>query len=411
MSAASGAAAAKPRPAIWTAGFRPFFLATALWAICAVALWLALLTTGLTLPSRFDPLTWHIHEMLFGFVMAAVGGFLLTAIPNWTKRPPVGGAPLVLLAGFWLLGRIVCLTSGLMPAWLSIAADLAFPVTLLVVAAREIVAGRNWRNLPMVLPAALLGAANLLMHLEANGVAVSPGLGWRLGLATTIVLISVIAGRIVPTFTRNWLTKRGVADLPPTNGWIDRGALGLLHVGLIGWVVLPEFAPVGALLLFAAALNCARLHRWRGRATMAEPLLFILHLGYAWMVAGSALLGLSMLGWGVPQTAALHALTVGAFGTMILAVMTRATLGHTGRTLTANRATAAIYVSIAFAALLRLVAAFGLGPFMPILVASGCLWIVAFSLFARAYGPMLLSDRTVPAPAKRSTGLRSSPPQ
>lgn len=396
MSAASDLAAAKPRPAIWTQGFRPFFLATALWAICATALWIALLTTGLALPSRFDPLTWHIHEMLFGFVMAAIGGFLLTAIPNWTKRPPVGGAPLVLLAGFWLLGRIVCLTSALMPAWLSIVADLAFPATLLVVAACEIVAGRNWRNLPMVLPTALLGAANLLMHLEANGVAVSAGLGWRLGLATTIVLISMIAGRIVPTFTRNWLKKRSTRELPPANGWIDRGALGLLHAGLIGWAALPDFAPIGALLLFAAALNCARLHRWRGGATTAEPLLFILHMGYAWMVAGAALLGLSMLGWDVPQTAALHTLTVGAFGTMILAVMTRATLGHTGRTLSANRATVAIYVSITLAALLRLAAAFGLGPFMPILVAAGCLWIVAFGLFAWVYGPMLLSNTTAP---------------
>ena len=196
--------------------------------------------TGAALPSRFDPLTWHIHEMLFGFVMAAVAGFLLTAIPNWTQRLPVSGEPLALLAGLWLLGRIACLISAFVPPWLATAADLSFPVVLVAVVAREIVAGRNWRNLPMVAPVTVLGIANLLMHLETDGVAVPAGLGWRLGLAAVIVLISVVAGRIVPSFTRNWLAKRRVSSLPAAPGWIDRAALGTLHAGLIGWAFLPD---------------------------------------------------------------------------------------------------------------------------------------------------------------------------
>src|SRR5665213_499244 len=195
-------------PAFLTQGVRPFFLAAGLWAAVALALWIVMLVMGIAVPSRFDPLTWHIHEMLFGFVMAAIAGFLLTAIPNWTGRLPVSGGPLALLAALWLLGRIACLVSALVPVWIATAADLTFPVALVGVVLREIIAGRNWRNLAVVAPVSVLGIANLLMHLEANGVAVPSGLGWRLGLAAVIVLISVMAGRIVPSFTRNWLAKR-----------------------------------------------------------------------------------------------------------------------------------------------------------------------------------------------------------
>ena len=171
--------------------------------------------------------------MLFGFVMAAVAGFLLTAIPNWTGRRPVNGAPLAFLAGVWMLGRVSCLISALMPPWLAISADLSFPLILVGVVAREIVAGRNYRNLPMTAAVTGLAIANLLMHLEAAGVPLPAGLGWRLGLAAVIVLISVVAGRIVPSFTRNWLLKRRAVHLPAVPGVIDRAALGTLHAGLL----------------------------------------------------------------------------------------------------------------------------------------------------------------------------------
>src|SRR6478736_6045413 len=179
-------------PTLLTAGFRPFFLAAAAWATLAMATWLPMLTGELDLPTSFDPLSWHIHEMLFGFVMAAVGGFLLTAIPNWTGRAPVAGMPLAVLAGLWLLGRVACVFSAVIPAGLVIAADLAFAVALDVVAARELIAVGNRRNYPLLAPVILLAIANLLSHLQALGVAVPIGLGWRLGIAVVIVLISVI---------------------------------------------------------------------------------------------------------------------------------------------------------------------------------------------------------------------------
>lgn len=380
-------------PAIFTQGFRPFFLAAGLWSAVALALWIVMLTTGIALPSRFDPLTWHIHEMLFGFVMAAITGFMLTAIPNWTHRLPVSGGPLALLAGLWLLGRVACLVSALLPPWTAAAADLSFPVVLAVVIAREIIAGRNWRNLPMVAPVCILGIANLLMHLEAGGVGVPPGLGWRLGLAAVIVLVSVMAGRIVPSFTRNWLAKRQGADLPAVHGWIDRVALGTLHAGLVGWAFLPDFHPIGLLLCIGAAFNLWRLLRWRGAATTAEPLLLVLHVGYAWLVLGAAMLGLEVLGIDLPLSAAIHTLTAGAIGTMILAVMTRAIRGHTGRDLSADRVTHLIYVLVALAALTRIAASFGAAWTRPLLIVSACLWIAAFAGFVLSYGPILILPR------------------
>lgn len=380
-------------PAILTQGFRPFFLAASFWAAAALALWIVMFATGTALPSRFDPLTWHIHEMLFGFVMAAIAGFLLTAIPNWTRRLPVSGGPLALLVGLWLLGRIVCLTSAFVSPWIAVAADLSFPVALVAVAAREIVAGRNWRNLPLLAPVIVLGMANLLMHLEAEGTSLSSGLGWRLGLAAVIMLISVVAGRIVPSFTRNWLAKRPGASLPAGHGWIDRVALGVLHAGLVGWACIPEFRPIGLLLVLGAGLNLWRLLRWRGSATAAEPLLLILHIGYAWLVLGVALLGLALLGVDLPQSAAIHALTAGAIGTMILAVMTRATRGHVGRDLSADRLTCLIFILVTLATIARVAAAFLATWMMPVIVVSSCLWIAAFGTFVLGYGSMLILPR------------------
>jgi len=380
----------EPSPAFLTLGFRPFFLAAGLWAPAALALWIVMFSTGTAVPSRFGPLAWHIHEMLFGFVMAAIAGFLLTAIPNWTLRRPISGRPLGLLAGLWLLGRIACLISALVPPWLAITADLSFPVALIGVVAFEIAAGRNWRNLPMVVPAIVLFIANLLMHLEANGAALLAGLGWRLGLAAVIVLISVVAGRIVPSFTQNWLTKRGISDLPMVYRWLDRAALGVLHAGLFAWAFLPTLRPVGLLLLLGAMLNLERLRHWRGGAATAEPLLLVLHIGYAWLVLGAGFLGLAMLDADLPSSAAIHALTVGAIGTMILAVMTRVTRGHTGRDLSADRLTSLIYILVTLAAIARIVAAFGEHFTMLLLVASACCWIAAFGLFVLCYWRMLL---------------------
>jgi uncharacterized protein involved in response to NO len=376
-----------------TAGFRPFFLAAALWAIVSLAAWLLLLGGSIDLPSRFDPLSWHIHEMLFGFVMAAVGGFLLTAIPNWTDRPPVAGSMLAVLVALWLLGRLACLFSALMPGWLALLADLAFPVALEAVAARELFASGNKRNYPLLAPVIVLAIANCLMHLQALGVAIPYGLGWRLAIAAVVILISVIGGRIIPAFTRNWLVQRGDTQLPAPAGLLDRIALGMLHAAVTGWAFFPASQIVAALLLVAGALNAARLGCWRGIATTVEPLLLILHVGYLWLVAGVTLLGLSLLSDGVPAAAAVHALTAGAMGTMILAVMVRATLGHTGRTLHADAATVAIFALVTLSAVLRVASAWGIGAQFDLLEVSGLAWIGTYALFVARYGPMLLAPR------------------
>lgn len=372
-------------------GLRPFFLGASLWSVAALALWVAVLAQGWELPTRFGSLQWHIHEMLFGFVLAAIAGFLLTAVANWTGRTPVHGRLLAGLAALWLSGRVACTFSAWMPGWLAPAIDLSFTLALLIVVARELIAAHNRRNMVLLLPLTVLGVANLLMHLQALGVGVPTDLGWRLGLAAVVILISVVGGRITPAFTRNWLMKQGrTRSLPAPPGAVDRVALGVLHAAVIAWAIVPGARPVGVLLLLAAALNLWRLLRWQGAAAVGEPLLFILHVGYAWLVVGTALLGMTLLGARLPFGAAIHALTAGAAGTMILAVMTRASRGHTGHALSADRVTVGIYLCVNGAAMVRIASGLMAQWLVPLLVLSAMLWTLAFALFACVYGPMLL---------------------
>jgi uncharacterized protein involved in response to NO len=372
--------------------FRPFFLAAAGWSAIAIALWIATLTAGLRLPTRFDPLNWHIHEMLFGFVLAAVAGFLLTAIPNWTGRRPVSGALLGSLVGLWLLARIDAMACEWVAPWLAISIDIGFPLALAVVVAGEIIAARNRRNYPIIAPVVVLGAANLLMDLSLEGFGVLGSYGWRLALAAILILVSVIGGRIVPTFTRNWLLHRRKDGLLSPTGVIDRASLGVLHAALMVWVFIPTASITGFILLAGAALNLWRLLRWRGTETRSEPLLLILHIGYGWLVLGVAALGVATLDTTFPLSAAIHALTAGAIGTMILAVMTRVTRGHTGRELTADIATNVIYGLVILAAAVRVAATLD-GDARALLLASAALWISAFGLFVVRYAPLVLRPR------------------
>jgi uncharacterized protein involved in response to NO len=392
MKASAPIASSRPA-AFWSLAFRPFFLAASLWSAVALGLWIGLFVTGGVLPSRFDPLTWHIHAMLFGFAYAAIAGFMLTAIPNWTGRPPIRGAVLAGLTAVWLLGRIIGLVSAFIPLWLATAVELAFPLLLCIVAGREIIAARNWSNLMMPIPIAVLGIADLLMFLELAGVAPPSGFGWRLAIVAIIALISAIGGRIIPTFTRNWLVKRGEAALPASHGSIDRIALAALHAGLLGWAFLPAARAVGGLLVLAAILNLWRLARWRGLATVSEPLLAVLHIGYLWIVLGAILLGTAVITTAVPEAAAIHAFTAGAIGTMVLAVMTRVSRGHTGRPIEADRTTTLIYATITLSGATRVAAAFAAASTMFLLQLSALLWVASFLLFTLAYGPMLVSPR------------------
>ena len=378
---------------VFSYGFRPFFLAAAFWGASAIGLWIAMLTAGFSIPTRFDPLTWHIHEMFFGFVLAAVAGFLLTAIAAWTGRQPVSGAQLGALAGLWLLGRIDSLISQWLPVWLAITADVVFPLALTAAVAREIIAAKNRRNFPIIAPLLVLTAADVLMDLSMAGFGTLSGYGWRLALAAILILISVVGGRIIPSFTRNWLLARGETRLPAPAAVIDRASLGVLHATLVAWVFFPTAYATGVALLVGAALNLWRLLRWHGAATHSETLLAALHVGYGWLVLGVAALGFSNLDTAFPLSAAIHALTVGAIGTMILAVMTRVSRGHTGRQLTADRATSLIYALVILAAAARISAAVAAAAREDLLLLAAALWVGAFGLFALRYAPFLLRPR------------------
>jgi uncharacterized protein involved in response to NO len=380
-----------------TAGFRPFFLLSALWSALAVPLWLISFAGEGALPSVLPPLVWHVHEMVFGFGAATVAGFLLTAIPDWTGRHPLRGGPLASLVLLWIAGR----AGVFMSAWTGAAGaaflDLAFPVAFLGLVAREIAAGRNWRNLPIVAALALLLLGNLLVHFEAVGITATGAIGNRLGVATLLMLISIVGGRIIPSFTRNWLARERPEIPPPAVfGRFDRAALTTTALALALWVLAPGGLATPLAALAAGLALGARLARWRGSATLREPLLWVLHLGYGWLALGFVLLALSGVTALLPQTAALHALTAGAIGTMTLAVMTRASLGHTGRPLAADPGTTAIYILVTLAAVLRLFAPLAEAHYLFVLSLSGAAWSGAFGLFAMVYARSLTLPRLRP---------------
>jgi uncharacterized protein involved in response to NO len=378
-------------PALFRQGFRPFFLGAGLWAFLVLVLWLSALAGVLAVPTAFDPVAWHAHELIFGFAVASISGFLLTAIPNWTGRMPLQGLPLAGLFGIWLAGRAAMATSAVIGATPSAAVDLSFLAALLAVVLREIVSGRNWRNLPMPAALGVLILANLLTHLEAVGHAMTGAIGQRLGIATIIMLISLIGGRVIPSFTRNWLMKCAETRLPAGFGRFDRLCLGFTAAALGVWIAGLEGPALGILAGAAGIGNFIRLARWRGHHVLSEPLVWSLHLGFLWVPVGLCLLGLGAFFPAIfPSSAGLHALTAGAIGSMTLAVMTRAILGHTGRALSADAWTAAIYAVVAIGAVLRIAAPMDLDRYGPLLWASGILWGVAFGLFAVRYGRMLL---------------------
>lgn len=391
-------------PALFLLGFRPFFLMAGLWAVLAMVLWIAMLTGRVEVPTRFDPIAWHAHEFLFGYGSAVVAGFLLTAVPNWTGRLPVLGWPLAGLAGLWLLGRIAVGLGGLLPgagaAVVVALADLALPVALFAVLLREILAGKVWRNLPVLGLLALFGLANGLFHLEAaRGLVASDGYGLRTGLAGLVLLILLMGGRVTPSFTRNWLMARRIAHLPAQNGRLDSVALALSAVALAGFALHPQGWPTAALLALAGLANLARLSRWQGLRCGAEPLVLVLHAGYALAGLGFFTTSLAALDL-MPQAAARHLWMAGAIALMSLAIMTRASLGHTGRPLHATPAITAIYVLVVLAVLLRLCA--GIWPAESwLLDAAGGAWIAGYGTFSVVYLPIFTRAPVPKMPANR----------
>ncbi len=374
--------------ALFSYGFRPFFLLGAAWAAVTMALLIPLLSGRLTLATTFSPAQWHAHELLYGYVPAVVSGFLLTAVPNWTGRLPVVGAPLMVLVSFWGLGRVAVLTSSLIGASAAAILDLSFLAMLGIVVGREIFAGRDKRNLKVLIAILLLLSGNASFHAESIWGR-SDGYGERIGIASAILLIMLIGGRIIPSFTRNWLAKRGSAILPKPFDRFDVAAMIAGGIALTAWVVAPHAAPSGWLALLAMAAHTGRLARWAGYRVLSEPLVLVLHVAYAFIPAGFGLAALSVFHPdAAPITGALHGWTAGAIGLMTLAVMTRASLGHTAQPLKATRPITAVYVTCLMAALCRIAAGFGIAR-EPMLYLSAANWIAAFAGFVIVYAPLL----------------------
>jgi len=391
-------------PPLFSFGFRPFFLLACAWPALIVPLWVL---AYLGYPPFAGALTrdWHVNEMLFGYLSGVMAGFLLTAVPHWTGRLPVLGAPLVLLVGLWAAGRVVMVMAP-QSLWAAIV-DSAFLVIFAGVIWHEVLAGRNWKNLPVCALVSLLALANIGVHLGPLQPDLAAG-AERLALGVAAMMIALIGGRVTPSFTRNWLKARKVASLPAAASRLDLAVLVVTGVALAAWIVAPSWKIAGGGLVFAGAGNLLRLSRWRGGETLAEPLVWILHKGYGWLSLALALMGAAAL-WPsrVPYSAGIHALTVGAIGVMTLAMMTRAILGHTGRALTADKNTLAIYLFANLAAWLRIAATFLPGQQAVLLGLSATGWSLAFGGFVLVYGRMLTGprvDQTAPKAVSGSPG-------
>ena len=374
-------------------GFRPFFLMAAIWAVVSMTLWIIYRGGADMLTGPLLPVEWHSHELIFGYGGAVLSGFLLTAIPNWTKRKPLSGAPLAGLAALWLAARVGFLFDTGLPFGALVALDLAFPALFSAYAGREIIAGGNKRNLPVFGIALLFLIADALFLWEVWAGATL--YGPRIGIAVLIGFICLIGGRITPAFTRNWLKARAAADLPAEFGPLDKVTLAGTAAGLTLWIALPQHWVTGLAGLALGVAHIARMARWRGLAVRGEPLLFALHAGYAFVALGFLLAGLAALLPAIPPIAAIHAWTVGAVGTMTLTVMTRATLGHSGRALVAGWVETLYLAALPLAALARIASAFTGSPLWLVQLSAG-LWILAFGLFALRYGPVMFMRRPKP---------------
>lgn len=390
---ASRGAAPSNALAVLAKGFRPFFLLAALYALVMVPLWLAILNGKLAPSSYLPPIAWHAHEMTFGFVSAVVAGFLLTAVGNWTQRETATGVPLAGLALLWFAGRLAMLFAGALPRGVPAAVDLAFLPVLAAVLARPLLAAKNHRNLVMLAILLALFAANLVVHLEALTLLPSGSarLASLLSVDVILLLILLIGGRVFPMFTRNASGVATIRNIP----WLDRSCVAAM-AALLAWdAVAPSESRVGpAVAGLVGLLAAARAVHWGARHSLRDPLLWVLHVGYGWLVVGLLLRATAGLLGAPTSSVGTHALTVGAIGTLTLGMMARVTLGHTGRMLVAPSSMTAAFVAITLAALARVFGPWLVpGQYLVGLVAAGIFWVLAFAVFLIAHFPMLCRPR------------------
>ncbi len=374
-------------PAFFSYGFRPFFFFAALFAGVAIPVWALIFSGTSDIEFPYAPREWHVHEMVFGFLPCVITGFLLTAIPNWTERPPIRGLPLMLLLTAWIAGRLSIATSGI-PPLVSALIDGSFLILLTGIVWKEIAVGQAWDRLPMGVLISLYAIANILFHaLHLNSS--DTDFATRMALGLVMVLLTLIGGRITPSFTEDFLVEEGLSKQPAPFSRFDGLSIILVIVSAVAWIVYPEAIVTGSALAAAGLINLVRLGRWHGWLTWREPLVLILHLGYGWLAMAMLILGGTIFGIGLPTEDAVHALTTGAVGTMTLAVITRASLGHTGRAKQADPITVIIYLLVNLGAVLRVFGpSLDMANTLALDIAAGC-WSGAYLLFSLSYGPML----------------------
>ncbi|MCJ8321475.1 MAG: NnrS family protein [Colwellia sp.] len=382
-------------PPFFRLGFRPFFLSGAIFSIVAIVLWLLILK-GL---ASFSPLGggywWHIHEMIFGFASAVVAGFLLTAVQNWTGVRGAQGNVLIALFVLWLTGRILLLMPELLGNTLTAIIDISFLPVVALILAKPIVAIKQYKNLFFVPLLMLFTIANTEMHLSVIYPEIfNIKLSGYAGVMLVTFLMSVMAGRVVPMFTANGTQTLKVSQL----SWLEKLTNGCLALTMFILLFHPVFgfneSLFGILLIVAGISQCMRWLRWRPWITLAVPLLWSLHLALKFIWFGLIMLGVSYLIPGMPSNHIWHLLTIGGMGGLILAMISRVSLGHTGRPLTPPKSMNIAFVMITLAAMFRVFGPWGL-PDKSLMFydISALCWLIAFSIFALNYGPMLLKAR------------------
>lgn len=381
-------------PAILSYGYRPFFLLGAISAALSMVLWVLALSGHDILYSAFDSISWHAHSFLFSYLWALVAGFLMTAVPNWTGRLPIVGWRLALLVALWLLSWLAVASSNALPYWLTIALDLVFPIVLVIAIGREIIAGKNWRNFKMLVIIILLIVANFTFDFEALYLGYgADGYGARFAVCFAILLITLIGGRIVPSFTRNWLAKHHATKLPVQFCQEDKIILLLTALSLIFWALMPDNKWVATLAIVAGVANLRRLYRWRGWETWRDPLVAILHIAFLFVPIGFLAIGLdTILLQQSTRASVQHFWMAGAIGLMTMAIMTRASLGHSGRPLHISWPVVTIYIGLFASVLLRVVSGF-CDNTTPFLHSAAALWAYAFLAFVVLYWPILTRPR------------------
>jgi uncharacterized protein involved in response to NO len=410
LARASSRAAPPPsasrRPVPQAEAFRPFFLAGAVQAVLVIGLWGAAFPLVALIDSPLAPGAWHAHELLFGYVPAVQAGFLLTALPHWTGRRAVGRVTVALLLALWIAGRLAAAgLLGLGPAAVAVVA-IAFPAVLAALVTREVVAARSFANAPATVSLVVLVAAQILFHAElAAGHAGDAGA--RLALAGVTAQMMLLGGRIVPAFTRDWMAETGRGPLPAPFGRFDAVAVAVGLAALVAWLVLPVAGPaaplVGTVLLAAGVLLLVRQARWTPIRTLAEPLVWVLHVGAAMLPLGLLVGGAATLAERPDLAAAVtHLWAIGGIGLMTLALMTRVSLGHTGRPLRAVGGSSAVYLALAAAAAARVASVIAPQWLLPLLPLAGLLWIAGYAGFLVLYGPMLVRPAAAPEPAAHS---------